>query len=333
MKLFKISIAVTYRCNSRCVYCNIWKMPPKENLTELNKNNYDILFSNLDLSWLHLTGGEPFLRNDFKDIVISASNKMENLIVIDASTNGLLSNNIVEQITDIVRAIDCNFEIGVSIDGPEEIHNSSRGLNNSWQKAMRTFKMLKSLSEDYENFHVHVNHFISPTNINYFNNFIESMEKENVAIEDISLEVGRQTDYFNNILSFDSSLQIINRIDYFLNLLSKMPYENLNPRHLLRSNYLKHMKYYLKTGARIPCAATRSEVFIDPYGQIYPCSYLIKEPLSRLDLINYDCNRFINSIEIKKCRKYYKNCEICWSGCEGITSLIQNFPLSIIKSR
>lgn len=332
-ELFKLSAAVTYMCNSRCKYCNIWqiyKKDPAAKQKELTKEEYDEIFSRLDLSWLHLSGGEPFLRKDFKDIAISAAERMKNLIVIDAPTNGFLTDRIVETTIEIVETINCNFHLGVSIDGLPEAHNISRGMNDVFEKAISTFKSLRSISNEYDNFHVHINHFLSPLNITRFQEFVEYLSKKNITVEDVSLEVGRKSDLFQNEKMPFEIEEVIKNIDYFLKLSADEKHDKLpDSRFLLRTNYLAHMKNYLKSGNRLPCTALTSEIFLDPYGQIHPCSGLQRTPLATVREINYDINKFLNSTRAKELRAKYKNCRLCWSGCEGVTALIQYVPLSL----
>ena len=59
------TVIVTYRCNARCTMCNRYKAPstPDEEITiETIKKPPPMYFTNI-------TGGEPFIRTDLKDIV------------------------------------------------------------------------------------------------------------------------------------------------------------------------------------------------------------------------------------------------------------------------
>ena len=59
------TVIVTYRCNARCSMCNRYKAPskPEEEISiETIKKLPKMYFTNI-------TGGEPFIRTDLKDIV------------------------------------------------------------------------------------------------------------------------------------------------------------------------------------------------------------------------------------------------------------------------
>src|SRR3989338_7943902 len=70
--LFRLDVAVTYLCDSACTYCKIWELHRKNPgllNKELKLEDYEKLFDGLDISWLHLTGGEPFLKKEFVEII------------------------------------------------------------------------------------------------------------------------------------------------------------------------------------------------------------------------------------------------------------------------
>ena len=59
------TVIVTYRCNARCSMCNRYKAPSKaeeEISIETIKKLPKMYFTNI-------TGGEPFIRTDLKDVV------------------------------------------------------------------------------------------------------------------------------------------------------------------------------------------------------------------------------------------------------------------------
>ncbi|MFH0861295.1 MAG: radical SAM protein [Candidatus Altiarchaeota archaeon] len=326
--LYKLDVAVTYRCNSRCIYCNSWKTNGVQ--SELDLSDYRKIFDNLGLSWLHLTGGEPFLRDDFSDIVISAYNSMENLLLIDTSTNGILTDKILAAVRRILENVNTRFEIGVSLDGKRGVHDSIRGLRGAFDNAIRTYSSLSELSEGYSNFNVHINYVISPANLGELSTFIDEMRAYGIMPEDISVEVARASEFFknpNDDLVMDYN-KVMTEIDCFLSQYGGGLKSFFNPRHIVRRLYIKYMRDYLKTGRRIPCAAGVGSLFINPYGLVFPCSAM-QEPVGNLRERNL--SEILNSNNMKKWRKEYKNCKLCWSGCEGVTSILGDIPQSFLK--
>lgn len=136
MRPKEATVAVTYRCNARCQMCNIWKSSPSD---ELDPRNYLKLPSSLRT--INITGGEPFLRKDLVEVVrnIHTAAPFSRIVF---STNGLLTETILSSISQI-RTFHQRIGVGVSIDGPEEIHDSLRGVKGIFKRAVATIEGLK----------------------------------------------------------------------------------------------------------------------------------------------------------------------------------------------
>ena len=98
-KPYKLNFCITYKCNSRCKTCNIWKINAKNELSidEIklfaDKNRY--------FKWIELTGGEVFLRNDFVDIIKTF--KASNPFIVTFPTNCLVNETLMlEKIKQIL---------------------------------------------------------------------------------------------------------------------------------------------------------------------------------------------------------------------------------------
>ena len=81
MKKLNGTVIVTYRCNANCTMCNRYKKPsqPDEEISlETIKKLPPMYFTNI-------TGGEPFIRTDLKDIVRELYKKSDRIVI---STNG-----------------------------------------------------------------------------------------------------------------------------------------------------------------------------------------------------------------------------------------------------
>jgi MoaA/NifB/PqqE/SkfB family radical SAM enzyme len=69
------TVIVTYRCNAKCTMCNRYKVPskPEEEISiETIRKLPEMYFTNI-------TGGEPFIRDDLKDIVRELYKKSERI--------------------------------------------------------------------------------------------------------------------------------------------------------------------------------------------------------------------------------------------------------------
>ena len=131
-------VAVTYRCNSRCIMCNIWKEKPGE---EVPASFYGRLPSTL--TNINLTGGEPFLRKDLPEIVEVIKRRCNDPRMV-INTNGF-TPELIEGAARKIASVSRKVGIRVSIDGIGEAHDRTRGVSGAYGRALRTLKSLKAL--------------------------------------------------------------------------------------------------------------------------------------------------------------------------------------------
>lgn len=121
---------VTKRCNYHCPFCLSGEQESTELPLSKIKSIIDIL-AEANLVRIDFTGGEPFLRRDFCEILSYASDKgIETLV----TSNGSIWS---EKITQTL--LETNTLLLVSLDGDEETHDRSRG-EGAFSKAMETIK-------------------------------------------------------------------------------------------------------------------------------------------------------------------------------------------------
>ncbi len=148
------TVIVTYRCNARCSMCNRYKAPskPEEEISiETIKKLPKMYFTNI-------TGGEPFIRTDLKDIVRELYKKSDRIVI---STNGFFTDRIVDLckefpqigirisieglgIVDLCKEFP-QIGIRISIEGLEQTNNEIRGLQNGYQRGYGTLKKLREM--------------------------------------------------------------------------------------------------------------------------------------------------------------------------------------------
>lgn len=159
-----LTISITYRCNSRCKTCRIYS----KQADELSLEEYKKIFSSLGKApyWITLSGGEPFLRKDIVHICQLAGNLCQPAI-INIPTNGILSNFIIESISQIARHnSQRKIIVNLSFDDIGARHDELRGVEGNFEKALQTFHGLRSLN--YPNLTVGIHTVISRFNIKDF---------------------------------------------------------------------------------------------------------------------------------------------------------------------
>ena len=127
------TVIVTYRCNARCNMCNRYKKPSKveeEISIETIKKLPPMYFTNI-------TGGEPFIRTDLKDIVRELRKKSDRIVI---STNGFFTDRIIDLCKEFP-----DIGIRISIEGLEETNNAIRGLPDGFNRGYTTLKKLRKM--------------------------------------------------------------------------------------------------------------------------------------------------------------------------------------------
>ncbi len=89
-----VRIAVTDRCNLRCFYCmpeeGIRYLPKKDLLTFEEIERLVTVMASQGISKVRFTGGEPFVRKDFIDL-LGAVSQIQGVTDIHLTTNGVLT--------------------------------------------------------------------------------------------------------------------------------------------------------------------------------------------------------------------------------------------------
>jgi MoaA/NifB/PqqE/SkfB family radical SAM enzyme len=131
-------------CNMRCEHCFYWQaLNKRDDLT------VDELFALSDelgpIENLNLSGGEPFLRDEFAQICrrfISANGVRQ----IYVPTNGFFTERTVRQVKATLEAPELElFVVELSLDGMPEFHDTFRGARHSFEKAMETYDALAAI--------------------------------------------------------------------------------------------------------------------------------------------------------------------------------------------
>lgn len=134
----RISFAVTNKCNLTCDYCCKDSSIEKEEKLELEELKM-IVDQIVKLKPINLTisGGEPMIRKDFKELIDYIKNKYHEKLIL--CTNATLINN--QNVEYIARNF---YAIEISLDGyDEETCSKTRG-KGIFEKVMNTIQMLKN---------------------------------------------------------------------------------------------------------------------------------------------------------------------------------------------
>ena len=285
------TVIVTYRCNARCTMCNRYKRPskPEEELSiETIKKLPPMYFTNI-------TGGEPFIRTDLKDIVRELYKKSDRIVI---STNGFFTDRII----DLCREFP-NVGIRISIEGLEETNNSIRGLDDGFNKGYTTLKKLVEMKHPDVGFGMTVQ---------------DANAKDLVALYKLSDEMNMEfaTASLHNSFYFVEAKNIIKDrpmvAGNFEDLINELLKSN-SPKNWFRA-YFNHglINYIYGQKRLLPCDMAFDTFFIDPYGDVMPCNGTKeKEVMGNLNEQSWE--ELWNSEQAEKIRNVVRHCDRnCW---------------------
>ncbi len=321
---YKLNYAVTYQCNARCKICNTWKkyvISPEKQKEELTLCEIDAIFENFNLSWISLTGGEPFLRKDLAEIVSTVEKHNPYLTLLTIPTNGYLPETIFKTVNCILGETQIpNVFVTVSLDGDQTLHDHLRGVTGLWKKARKTYDMLDSIEND--RFRVLLEFTVSKHDAGHLENALDSFnitDYSRVVLTAAHSSHFYGTDYQD--LHHGSSVTQVNQFYSMCN--------HFTPESMLASVYIKLLEKYLQDiPFSLQCVSGRSSFFLDPYGYLYPCISM-DEPFGNLK--EFPLDQLLHQEKGHSILQHIKRgeCPRCWTPCEAYQTILENFPKAL----
>lgn len=319
---------VTARCNLRCNHCFY-----KETLNAKDPGEMEIdeiirpAKKMAPMLWYSITGGEVFIRNDFKKLVLEIQKHIRPKF-FSLPTNGWYTERTFQSVLETLQSLKRgNLILFFSIDGPEKIHDDIRG-NNSYTKLKITYEKLKKLTKYYPKLHLNIVITVQPNNHHVFPNFLHEIQNEFNPIS-ISINLLR----YHSLNSPKLDPEIINAYElaineYEKNIRTKNKY-NFVMNSIIKAKE-KNQKDIIVDVAKkdkftTPCSAGNLSYVIMENGNLKPCEVLetsygnIKEE-NVLDIIN-------NNKAVKN-RKWIKNTKCrCTYECANSTNALFNYNM------
>ena len=327
---YKLTFAITYRCNSRCKTCNIWK---KQGNDELSKEEIKLFFKkSKGLSWIDLTGGEPSLRKDFAEICEIIYHSCKYLVLLHFPTNGHLTDKIIRD-SEKIRNMGSSYKvvITVSIDGDEKLNDEIRGVKGAWKRQIETFRRLHEIDK----IEAVVGMTLSPFNFDQLETTFTSIKEVLpwLTPKDFHISLMNYSEnFYDNWEQKDQGLTPIKQEKVVEGMIQSVKsYKRMigipkDPRSFLEYVFLKRAESYLRTGTTpLPCHALKSSCFIDPTGEVYPC-ITFNHSLGNVRDYDYDLGKIWNLETTKLLQKkiWDFKCPQCWTGCDGYQTIMGN---------
>jgi MoaA/NifB/PqqE/SkfB family radical SAM enzyme len=316
---------VTYRCNARCKMCDSWRIKPGDELTVEQVAHVFGKIGRLDV--VRLSGGEPFLREDYREIAEAVYDRSRP-IVIHTTTNGSFPDKVEQFARSFSKPSVLRFM--VSFDGLPEEHDANRGKDVTFELALETVKRLAAL-RDSHGVQVSANHTI----------ISEQSLKDNAGLKEILQPLGCDV---HSVLAYsDSAMYGAKRRDSRAEDLISDRYPlhpNLAGADVLgyidqemqdtanhRAWWLRYGKRYYLRGLRArlngtngspprpkpKCVELRSHIRLLPDGRVPVCQFNTETIGSLRD---QSWEAVWHSADAKQQRRWVDACVGCWAECE-----------------
>jgi MoaA/NifB/PqqE/SkfB family radical SAM enzyme len=327
-----LTYTVTFRCNARCIMCDSWKMPSRN---DLNLEELDQIFIQLPaMDAVRLTGGEPFTRRDLPEIASLVQRHLQPL-VLHVTTNGFLTDRIVSWCEQ--RDKRTPLRLLISIDGVEEKHNQVRGVRHAWSSVMETIRALAPRQKQL-GIQLAVNQtIVDEEGGEHYGRLREILRSHGVCHDvvvayDVSatynLEQGgnvapSQIGEFVTFGDFaNGSLERL--LDEAEKDLPKLPYfERIARRYYLRGIRNRLLSRIGRPNP--PCVALNSHLRIFPNGDVPTCQF---NGRTVGNLRNESFEEIWRRDRTQRQRKWVRRCPGCWAECEVLPNALYTLDIA-----
>jgi len=247
--------AVTYRCNSRCAMCDIWKLKVEPG-SEMEPEDFRWLPSSLRT--INVSGGEPYLRDDLPEVVRVMREACPKARIV-VSTNGLLPERVAEMTAELG-----DVAVRISVDAVGGKHDEMRGTPGAFDRAMETVRRLTDLG-------------VSDLGLGATST--EMNVGDVTAVRRLAREMGVQfvaTAAHSSPIFFGAHDEERPHSERAVREVAALMRERLaskNPVDWAKAYYLRGLVDYIqRRPRRLPCRAGIDFFFLDPHGDVYPCN-------------------------------------------------------------
>ncbi len=295
-----LSVILTYRCDSRCSMCYIWKNPTHPD-AEVSLETLSKLPSGFD--YLNVTGGEPTLRKDLMDVVDLLYPKT---MTLEISSNGLHADRLVP----IVEKYP-NVKVRISVEGFEGTNDRIRGEKGGFEKKIDTMNRLIDAGGTDLGFAT----TFQDENVDEIVDMYRLTKKLNIEFATSALHNGFQF-HKNDNYQYDR-MAVARRV------------EDLITEMLKSSSVKSWFRGYLNMGLiekilghdrLMPCTAGTDFIFVDPWSDVYACN--VRPDLLMGNLREQEWTDILHGRTASEQREKVAACEQnCWMVASAKTAM------------
>lgn len=298
-----LTVISTYRCNSKCQMCYIWKNPTdqKEEVSLQTLSKLPGGFDNLNVS-----GGEPTLRRDLGEIVELLYPKAR---ILEISSNGLHP----EKLVPIIRKFP-KIKVRFSLEGDEATSNAIRGEKDGYATKMAGMRALQEAGGEDLGFAF----VIQDENVDQLVRVYEMARSMGVELSTSTLHNAWQ--FYKNDNYFYDRKAVARKVEGLIT--SQL--SSGKPKNWFRAYLnLGLIEKILGHPRLITCTAGTDFAFIDPWSDVWSCN--VRSDLLMGNLARQSWSDIMASGDAQKARTKVHGCEQnCWMVTTARTAMRSN---------
>ena len=275
----------TSRCNLKCAHCFLWA-DTDYGWENTNFGKYDLTLAEIqtlsksmpDFYFINMTGGEPMLRADLPEIIQSfyANNRLRAALI---PSNGTALERTLLTVSRVMDTCpELSLAVDISLDGIGALHDKIRGVEGSFDKAVKTFKMLQELQKKYQNLQLGVIIAFMRSNQEVVEEIYDFVKAE-LAPDSIAVALvrGNPLDGAEKQVDMRRYASLVARLE--TDLVHKEVggfRKTLLPGLTVAAKIKMHHEILetVERGYQSPCYAAGLNVVIYSNGDVYPCEVL-----------------------------------------------------------
>ncbi len=313
-------LVVTYRCNQRCLYCdmqNIARSQADKAIDELDKESLCAIideFARLGVKAIAFTGGEPLLREDIYELISYVKKRG---MLCQLSTNGILVSSAVA-----AKLISSGLDsVCVSIDGSNaQVHGRIRKGKEGFAQAHNALRHLLEVRDQLQaKTRIKILTVVSKYNVDDIHNIITDSRR--IGVDGIELMPCQPlldgTHGVDFIYDSDFHYRVARLIDEIT--------DNKGEREII-DNSSTHLQLFRSAFAGEPfpfsCYAAYASLVVDCYGSVYPCLPWANWRYMPISLAGQTLAEIWKSKKYGSVRVKANDCSRCYLNCQAELSIL-----------
>lgn len=265
---YRMDLALTYRCNNRCIHC--YAGGPRQTSELTTEEWFRVIdrLHGLGIPQVVFTGGEPTLRDDLTAL-IAQTQKLE--LVAGLVTNGRKLKD-VDYLKSLIEAGLDHVQVTVESHDPK-VHDNITGASGSWKETMQGLKNALAMP-----IYTVTNTTLSQHNVDNIEATIEFLH--GIGVKQFAcnslIYSGKAPEVAKSFALEEASLEpVLERIK------DKTRRLNMEFTWYTPTQYCEVSPLQLELGIK-SCSAARISMAIEPDGTVIPCQSYITAPLGNI---------------------------------------------------